>query len=65
MNMIPLDITGRVIKVGDVISSSAFDHGTTVRVLSVESMGAAFIVRVASRGRVSHYVSSSGWRIVS
>lgn len=57
------DITGRVIKVGDIVSSQSWYFGTTMRVVAIN--GWRFDLVKAFRGRKVFTLDARGWRIVS
>ena len=57
------DITGRVINVGDVVSSQSWDYGTTMKVVAINGWRLDLVK--AFRGRKIFTLDASGWRIVS
>lgn len=57
------DITGRVIKVGDIVSSHSWYFGTTMKVVAIN--GWCLDLVKAYRGRKVFTLDARGWRIVS
>lgn len=60
-----IDITGRQILVGDVVSSPSWDFGTTMRVVDISDGGFVLYLVRAFRGRKIFPLDSRDWRIVS
>lgn len=58
-----LDIIGREIQVGDIVSSPSWDFGTTMRVVKIDGWR-LHLVR-AFRGRKVVVLDSRNWHIVS
>ena len=57
------DITGKVIKVGDVVASQSWDFGTAMKVVAVNGWRLDLVK--AFRGRKVSTLDGSGWRVVS
>lgn len=57
------DITGKVIKVGDVVASQSWYFGTTMKVVAIN--GCCLDLVKAFRGRKVFSLNGRGWRIVS
>lgn len=57
------DITGKVIKVGDIVASQSWDFGTAMKVVAVNGWRLDLVK--AFRGRKVFTLDGSGWRVVS
>ena len=58
-----LDITGKVIKVGDIVASQSWYFGTTMKVVAINGWRLDLVK--AFRGRKVFTLDGRGWRVVS